>query len=192
MSLTRIFCLLITLLMTVGCTTFGQQGAAPWPWKDRMPCKEGKACEVADAREAYAKASEFCRQVHSYYESQGLYSDSGRLGVGIVGVLAGTVASPLSSGAAAKAWAGLSGATNGLQTQMDGAFSGAISIRRQEGINAARVRAAQDFHTAMTATWYATKPNYDIAVMRAVDMAAACSMGASQADRETLKALDAR
>lgn len=133
------------LFAACSCSTLSQSKSVKWPWSNgHSPCSAHR-CQPAEAVQAFVRASEFCRDVQNYYESRGFYSESGRFGIGLVGVLAGAVGAPLSTGAASKAWTSVSGATNGLQMQMDTAFSGAVSAKRRATIATAYNDAVKDY-----------------------------------------------
>lgn len=151
---------------------------ADWPWGQETPCKN--TCDEKEAVAAFIAASNYCREVQNYYESGGFYAKSSRLAIGTLGAVAGSVLAPLSNGTATTAWAGVSGATNALQSQMDEAFSSAVAVRRRAAIvQSAEFGARQYF-----------KENDDKSrVLTAVNMARSCSMASATADQGTLQAL---
>lgn len=174
-----LFCVPV-LATLIGCTSAGGIKGAKWPWKDgAIPC--GETCEKEHALRAFIESSKYCRDVQNYYESGGFYATSSRLVVGTLGALAGSVFAPLAEGTAAKAWAGLSGATNALQSQMDEAFSSAVAVRRRSAI-------AQIADEGFKRYFKEGNSNTD-KVLIAIDTARACSMGSAVADRATLRAL---
>ncbi|MFW9082036.1 hypothetical protein ACOI9X_22610 [Pseudomonas sp. P2757] len=63
-------------------------------------------------------ATSFCRQVSNFYEGTGNINSRTKLGVKVLGVLAGSIFGVTAGGTAAKAWSSLSGATNGIQTDL--------------------------------------------------------------------------
>jgi len=143
-------------------------GCVSWPWEGEKPlCTgSGAACTRADAMRAYVKANEFCQRVQRGYQSSGTVSRSTKMAIGITGALAGGVAVPLANGSAKDAWAGLSGATNGLQTQVDQAFLGAVAAQRAEAVNAAVIEGQDAYEQA--------EDDYDKKVEKAVAMATRC------------------
>lgn len=125
-------------------------GCVSWPWEgDKALCTgSDAACTRADAMRAYAKANEYCQRVQRGYQSSGTVSRSTKMAIGITGALAGGVAVPLANGSAKDAWAGLSGATNGLQTQVDQAFLGAVAAQRATAVNDAVVEGQAEYEKA--------------------------------------------
>lgn len=95
-----------------------------WPWKkpvseiDLTSCKSGGECSFHDVYTSIIATGTYCRQVSNYYENGGNINSNTRLGVKILGVLAGSVFGITAGGSAAKAWSGLSGATNGIQSDL--------------------------------------------------------------------------
>ncbi|MFJ4375183.1 hypothetical protein ACIP1T_21575 [Pseudomonas japonica] len=95
-----------------------------WPWKKTAPeldlssCKSGGECSYYDAYSSIMATGAYCRDVSNFYENGGNINSNTRLGVKILGVLAGSVFGITAGGSAAKAWSGLSGATNGIQSDL--------------------------------------------------------------------------
>lgn len=90
------------------------------PWLSTPPCTaKAGACTQAEAIAAVAKAQNFCMELREFHERGGQISGGQRLFVGVLGSLAGSVFATTAGGTAAKAWSGLSGATNGIQLQID-------------------------------------------------------------------------
>lgn len=169
----------IACLVVTGCASFKHRDYA-WPWPADQDICATVPCTDKDALDAYLQAHIFCRSVHNHYESGGNRSGAAQLAIGTVGSLAGAVISPLSSGDAAKAWAGLSGATNALQTSVKENFSGSIAANRTKAVADATVAGEGSFSKAPTST---------AKVLTAIDMATACSMAPARADGEAIKAL---
>lgn len=77
-----------------------------------------KECSDNDMFAAMLATGTYCRQVSNYYENGGNINSGTRLAVKVLGVLAGSVFGITAGGSAAKAWSGLSGATNGIQADL--------------------------------------------------------------------------
>lgn len=174
----KLFLVFLTVVSLSGCSTLKGIKGAQWPWSQANPC--ASTCTEQEAMQAFVAASGFCRDVQNYYESGGFYAKSSRLAVGTIGALAGSVMAPLATGSATNAWAGLSGATNALQSQMDEAFSSAVAVRRRAAIVEAAEENAARYRAAVTPSQR---------VVAAIDMARSCSMGSATADQGTLRAL---
>lgn len=99
--------------------------------------------------------------------------------VGTFGALSGGVFSQLAQGSAAQAWSGVSGVANGMQNQMDHAFSGLLEVKRRQDIAVA----ARRLEHAAQAT------DSDKAVNIAMQTALDCTMGATNSDAAALKAV---
>jgi hypothetical protein len=95
------------------------------------------------------------------------------------------VISQLAEGSAAQAWAGVSGVANGMQTQMDQAFSGALDVRRKQHVATAASEGAEAF--------YKTAPtggtDYGPKVEQAIRMALACAVNGAKADGSAMQLL---
>lgn len=115
--------LIIALIILTGCTKLGLTRTSPaWPWApgDKVKltgCLEG-SCSNKDMYQAVMATLTYCREVSNHYENGGNVTDGARLGVKVFGVLAGSVFGITAGGSAAKAWSGLSGATNGIQSDL--------------------------------------------------------------------------
>ncbi|SDA63497.1 hypothetical protein SAMN03159443_01916 [Pseudomonas sp. NFACC15-1] len=109
---------------TAGQTTKIIVNPSPiWPWdqkSDGVPLSDCRktSCSDNDMFSAMLATGTYCRQVSNYYESGGNINSNTRLGVKVLGVLAGSVFGITAGGSAAKAWSGLSGATNGIQADL--------------------------------------------------------------------------
>lgn len=125
----------------------------------------------------------YCRDVHNWYEASGNQTGLAQTGIGTFGVLAGSVAAPLSTGNAAKAWAGLSGATNAMQSSIKDNLSGSLAIKRTKAVLDATTLAQSKFSQAAL-------PNDKVLV--AINMAVACAMAPAAADGAAMKALSAQ
>ncbi len=96
-----------------------------WPWdqkdkdnKDLLNDCRTTSCSDNDMFTAMLATGTYCRQVSNYYENGGNINSGTRLAVKVLGVLAGSVFGITAGGSAAKAWSGLSGATNGIQADL--------------------------------------------------------------------------
>lgn len=164
-----------------GCTSIRAGFFPPtpvWPF-DTHPC-ESQTCTEAHGVKAFASASSFCRSVQNFYENSGNRSSVAQLGVGLFGTLAGTVGGQIASGSAAKAWSGLSGASNAFQASLDQTFSAAVSLKRQSAVHDATVKY---LHQTLGEPAPVKRVNLSIA------MALECSIAAAKADAKSLQAI---
>ncbi|WP_145929212.1 hypothetical protein [Chromobacterium vaccinii] len=172
------------LVLESGCVAFRAQ----WPWQDEnnFPClkKNSEFCTSEDAISTYIKATTFCRQVLNYYEAGGALDDGSKLLVGSVGVLSGSVLSVVAKGTAAKGWAGMSGAANGIQGTMDKTFSSILSYKRMSAVNQAYV---QDVSVILKESESAGADSNKKIVFGSIMMAADCAMGSSKVDSDLLQ-----
>ena len=97
-----------------------------------------------------------------------------------MGALAGSVISQFTNGSAAKAWAGLSGATNALRSGLAEDFSTMLAANRRKAVADAADAGKARFMSA-------TGP--DEKVLEAIAMASDCSMAPGNADVEAMKAM---
>jgi hypothetical protein len=178
------------------CASIKTPGIPTHPWVGSKPC-EGKKCDQASAIEALAKAQTYCIELREYFERGGQVTGSQRLFVGILGSLAGTVFAVTAAGTAAKAWAGLSGATNGIQTQIDQASSKPGGpevielIAREQLASSARVReilSTEAINWDRIGAEAALLPNQcsaqaGLGLAKAANAVAAATLAASAADR---------
>ncbi|WP_213941326.1 hypothetical protein [Pseudomonas sp. dw_612] len=112
---------LFTLSLLVGCNKDKAADSPVWPWgdseiKNLQGCNT--ACSTTEMYQSVIAATSFCRQVSNFYEGTGNINSRTKLGVKVLGVLAGSVFGVTAGGTAAKAWSSLSGATNGIQTDL--------------------------------------------------------------------------
>ncbi|HQN65372.1 MAG TPA: hypothetical protein PLR90_09745 [Methylophilus sp.] len=169
----------------LGCTTL-KNPSAEWPWKEKIKgadsyvCK-AHPCDEKDAMNAYVDAHKFCRDVHNFYERRGNRSGISQFIVGTVGSLAGAVIAPISSGGAASAWSGLSGATNAMQSSMDEHLSGSISSKVIDAIRLAAEDGESNYSTAL---------DYSAKVVASINMTTACAMAPSKAEKEAFHAIN--
>lgn len=171
--------LVIFPLILSGCASVGRSSAV-WPWPtDKQMCA-GDVCTEKEALQAFLQAQYFCRSVHNYYEADGNQAGASQLAVATVGSLAGAVVAPIASGNAAKAWSGLSGATNAMQTSIKENFSGSISAKRTKAVLDATEKWQEEIKKAYDPT---NKVRY------AIQMATACTMAPAKADNAAFKAL---
>jgi hypothetical protein len=115
--------------------------------EEKAQCRDDAARRRAALRD-YRNAARFCGRVASYHFEEARYNSASRLLLGALGTVAGAVISPaLAARAASKsaiaAWAGVSGATNALLTEVE---SGPLSVAESLGARDAGVRARQDFN----------------------------------------------
>lgn len=161
-----------------------------WPWdkEDPVPCTGNNEtnCYLKDAIDSYVKATTFCRQVLNYYESGGSISNNSKLAVGVIGALSGSVVSVVANGSAAKAWSGLSGATNGIQASMDQAFSAVLNANRMSQVRIAYQSNAKEIIGKSDAS---SAASYQNIVFSSVKMAADCAMGSANADAKLIQKL---
>ena len=177
----KIFAIAVCVFILTGCASLtGISRGAKWPWPaGNSLCADG-ACQDKDVLDAYLQAHIFCRSVHNYYESGGSRAGKTQIAIGAIGSLAGSVISPIANGSAAKAWAGLSGTTNALQTSVKENFSGSIAAKRTKAVADATINGE---------TAFALAPDAKTKVIAAINMATACSMAPAKADNEAIKAL---
>jgi len=184
LSKRSIFLIAMVLSLT-GCKTITQRSTAKWPWLTEEGtftlCKEDSKCKEQDVLLAFGMASKFCREVHNFYESRGQAGLGTKASVGIVGTLAGAVVAPLTHGSATKAWAGLSGASNAMQTQVDDALSNALALKRQAAI--------ADAVKTGTNKFYDHGDNPTKQVISAIMMSNGCWLASGKADQEAIQAL---
>ncbi|WP_336333200.1 hypothetical protein [Pseudomonas putida] len=127
----KIFVLFLAFLLLSACAKDYKGGSefivnpSPnWPWKkprsdiDLTSCRAGGECSFDDVYSSIIATGTYCREVSNYYENGGNINSNTRLGVKVLGVLAGSVFGITAGGSAAKAWSGLSGATNGIQSDL--------------------------------------------------------------------------
>lgn len=122
-STTLALSLLVAMGLT-GCETAYQQmkigrPSTPWDHSFNGTCTTDGDCKQKEAMAAVAAAQNYCTALREYYERGSEVSSSLKTTVGITGILAGSVFAVTSMGTASKAWAGLSGASNGVQTQIN-------------------------------------------------------------------------
>jgi hypothetical protein len=125
MGISRSSKALITLVFFVVLTGCGGDGlikSPTWPWgeKEANPQLQGcaAACTTTDMYQSVIAATTYCRAVSNFYDSSRNVNSRTRLGVKVFGVLAGSVFGVTAGGTAAKAWSSLSGASNGIQTDL--------------------------------------------------------------------------
>lgn len=163
-----------------GCATFAPSQSPLWPWPEGIyPCAT-HPCTEDEALKAYLKAHMYCRAVHNWYERDGNRTGATQASVGTLGALAGAVASPIAKGSAAKAWAGLSGASNAMQASIKENLSGSIAAKRTKAILSATQEGEQKYAAGTDAT---------AKVLTMIDSATACAMAPAKADGEALRAL---
>lgn len=122
-----------------------------------------------------------------YTENRNFSTRVGRFGIGLIGTVAGSVIAPVTTGSTAKAWSGVSGASNALQSQMDSVFSSSNHIRRRAAI----AQAARDGETKFLAESKGGNSDEKSEKKRviAIAMATACETAAAGADQQALEAL---
>lgn len=166
-----------------GCAEYSLVGArgAKWPWPADKSQICSTSCNGSDALRAFTQASDYCRQVQNYYEAGGQRANGTKLGVGVIGTLAGAVIAPIAKGTAIKAWSGLSGSTNALQANLDETFSSSIAANRRAAVAQAAVQGENRFFTSGLSD--------DEKVAAAISMARNCSSSSAIADQKSLHAL---
>jgi hypothetical protein len=122
----------------------------------------------------------YCRAVHNWYESDGNRAGVAQTSIGSLGIVAGSIAAPLSTGNAAKAWAGMSGAANAMQSTMRDNLAGSLSANRTRAV----LQATREGQVT-----YAKARTSNDQVIAAFNMATECSMAPAAADSEALRAI---
>ena len=169
------------LLALSGCASVNSQffpKAEEPKWSSL--CKDEPSTSDSCARRAYERAMTYCVAKQAEYQDFDLATNQFRFGIGTVGAIAGAVVAPLASGTAAKAWSGLSGATNGIQTGYDQAFSAARETNRR----AALASLIDDF-----GAHYAPDDTPDRRYAMSVLYASKCAASAGAADAKAIKAI---
>ena len=178
---------MIAAVGLVGCTSLGMKPVGfptnPWLANDK-PCAT-KECSVDDAVLAIAKAQAFCMDLREYYERGGQVTAGQKLFVGVFGSLAGSVFAITTAGTASKAWAGLSGATNGIQTQID-----QTGPRQNTPIVVSQI-AAEQLRFANVVRDSLNNAKYTEAVNESVLLPGSCSAAAGQGLKAAADAADA-
>lgn len=172
---------LVLRALTLSVVVFSNSGcrnSVPLPWKVEEGNCGGVAC--SDPVSAFVTASEFCRKVHNYYEAGGTVAGYGKASIGIVGAVAGSVIAPVTQGTSTKAWAGLAGSTNAMQTYMDEALSTSLALKRQAAIAAAMTKGHEAIGRAVTP---------QDKVLAAMGMTNGCWLAGSETDQATLSAI---
>lgn len=127
MNLKRHAALALSMLIVMsltGCETAYKQmkigrPSSPWDFDFSGSCASDGDCKQKEAMAAVATAQNYCSTLREYYERGTEISSKLKATVGITGILAGSVFAVTSVGTASKAWAGISGASNGVQTQIN-------------------------------------------------------------------------
>lgn len=176
-SLSFAFCFSFAL---TGCASIIGANSPDWPWTGTSACRAA-ACDAKEAMDAFNAASDYCRRVQNYYEAGGQKANSNKVAIATAGTLAGSVIAPIANGTAAKAWSGLSGATNALQATMDEAFSASVSIKRRAAVVSAAQQGFKNYKSSGT--------DSNGQVIAAINMASECSMSSARADLHTLRVL---
>ena len=179
---------LALLCFSIGACAMQHHTRPLWPWAIDAsgaylsPCagESGKVCNDQDALKAFVQSSAFCRSVQNFYEQGQTLSNETKVGVGIVGTLAGAVFAPLAKGSGTKAWAGLSGASNALQASIDQAFSASIEIKRRAAVLGAYIDGVKNYNEAAS---------YTAKVGAAVSMAVNCALAPAHAELDALNAV---
>lgn len=153
----------------------------PWHGNSGQLCRSG-TCSEGDALRAFVEANNFCQRIQRRYQSAGNVRNSVKLGIGLSGMVAGSVITPLVNGSAKDAWSGFAGAANGMQTQVDQAFLGTVAAHRAKAVNKAVVD-GQNRYTEIEKTDYSGR------IEAAVAMATQCSTNALAQDQALLKRL---
>lgn len=98
----RLILMVLVVTNVNGCTSLTSLVSietAKWPWNNNKDiCKDANKCNEQEALTAFLKASNYCREVQNYYEKGGQKAKTSQVVVGTVGVLAGSVLMPISTG----------------------------------------------------------------------------------------------
>lgn len=106
-----------------GCSFYDKHQINPpptYPWKGVENiglCTPN--CTDADAYTSVLAATQYCRGVSNYYDNKSTNAKTANRTIKFVGILAGSIFGVTAGGSAAKAWSALSGATNGLQSDLE-------------------------------------------------------------------------
>lgn len=176
-----VFGLLLAVAVLSGCAG---RSAPMYPWEKNAeplipPCAASQ-CDEKEALAALNSATRMCRGVHNYYESGGFYSQSARFGVSTLGVLSGAVFANTAKGSAAKAWSGLSGATNGIQSTLNETIGSAVDLKQRQAVATATAKGFNAYRAAGS-------PNEK--VVAALEMVAGCTMASAEARAEALRSI---
>jgi len=134
MSIRLGFVLLATLVLA-GCKTLSErQGAGPL---SAAPSCLSTSCTHGQAIASWRNTGNFCRNVQNYYESRSYRANVGRFGIATLGSLAGSVFAVTSEGTASKAWSGLSGSANGIQSTLNETIGRAVTLQQQQAVRRA-------------------------------------------------------
>jgi hypothetical protein len=96
----------------------GGEADSPHPFVcDHSPCDQSDATRALDA------AMRQCSTTQNVYEKDSKHSRAGQFALAVVGALSGAGLPRWRRAPVLRAWAGLSGATNGLQAQLGEQFS---------------------------------------------------------------------
>jgi len=177
--------LVILCASTAGCSAIQSVRGPAWPWpidadkQETTVCKG--TCTDQDALVAFSKATQYCRSVWNFYENAGNYSNAAQLEIGWLGAISGAVIAPVASPTAAKGWAGLSGATNGMQKQLSDVFSSTVAVKKQSAV-------AKFYQRQFSEVMNEKSPV--IAVKKAMALAAGCSGQSANVETSVLKAID--
>ena len=166
-----------------GCATATQKEPKEPEITDAQAFTCAGTCTDYEVSRAINHAFQRCRNTQNLYERRGFNSKSGQLAVAVVGALAGAVAAPIAKGSGAKAWSGLSGAANGIQTQLDEQFSATIIAQERLAVSDAMVRGEVILRAAEK------EANPPKEVFEAQVMAYECSMAAATADAAVANAI---
>lgn len=144
MRTARVVTAVIGVLILGGCETFKPSTYArpEWPWAKNEKCASVTGCDITLI---FNQASQHCAAMMRYAENRNFNTRVGRFGIGLIGTVAGSVIAPVTTGSTAKAWSGVSGASNALQSQMDSVFSSSNHIRRRAAIAQAAREAKLEF-----------------------------------------------
>ncbi|WP_155950888.1 hypothetical protein [Rhodanobacter sp. OR87] len=139
-------------------------------------------CQDNDVLRAVSRALDQCTATQNLYERRGFHSKTAQFVVAIVGSLAGAVAAPISKGSGVKAWAGLSGAANGIQAQLDEQYSYAVTV--QDRVAVANAMQVGEVHIRSAGTRFEQ-------IREANIMENECRQAAAKADAAILQAISA-
>ena len=170
------------LLALSGCAAINDKIYPPAVAPDWSAiCKDEATCKPEDrARRSYEAAMKYCVDKQDEYQKFDFTTSQFRFGIGTVGALAGAVVAPIASGTAAKAWSGLSGAANGIQTGYDQAFSAARETNRRNELGTLINNFGAEYLKPHTAD-----EHYVLSVL----YASKCAASAGAADAKAIKAM---
>jgi hypothetical protein len=131
----RLASLLVAALALSGCKTLSRTNGAGD--LSTAPRCLSSSCTHGQAIAAWRNTGAFCRNVQNVYERRSHNANVGRFGIATFGSLAGSVFAVTSKGTASKAWSGLSGSANGIQSTLNETIGRAVSLQQQQAVRRA-------------------------------------------------------